>query len=159
MTKRAIAVTRITSIGDQLAQWHEEIRLRAFHAFLGRGSSEGGALDDWLSAERELALEPAIEVKQEHDRIEIIAPLPDVDPRTLDVRVTAEDVLIKAELDAESLAHGDASWASGPAKVFRAIRLPAPIDADRIKAAYSNGQLRLIAPIKEQPARQVQRAR
>jgi len=140
MTTRAIAVTRVNSIGGQLAQWHDEIRLRA-------------------TADRGHSPEPAIEVRQEHGRLEIIAPLLDVDPRTLDVQVTAEDVLIKAELDAESIAQGDVSWASGPAQVFRAIRLPAPIDADRIKAAYSNGQLRLIAPIREQPSGQVQRAR
>ncbi len=153
MTKKAIAITRINSIGDQLAQWHDEIRVRAFYTFLGRGSSDGAELDDWLTAERELALEPAIEVRQEDGRLEIIAPLPDVDPRTLDVQVTSEDVLIKAELEAGRLAEGDAASVGAPWRVFRAIRLPAPIDPDRVKAAYSNGHLRLTAPIVEQAVR------
>ncbi len=155
MTKKAIAITRINSIGEQLAQWHEEIRVRAFHAFLGRGGSDGAALEDWLAAERELSLEPAIEIRQEDGRLEIIAPLPDVDPTTFDVQVTAEDVLIRAELEAGRRTEGYAAPANGPAKVFRAIRLPAPIDPDRVKAAYSNGRLRLTAPTVERPSGQV----
>ncbi len=72
---------------------------------------------------------------------------------TLDVQVTAEDVLIKADLAAGRLANGDAASAGVTGKVFRAIRLPVPIDTDRVKAAYSNGRLRLTAPTVEQAVR------
>ena len=36
---------------------HEEIALRAYYAFLERGSVHGWDLDDWLQAERELVKE------------------------------------------------------------------------------------------------------
>jgi hypothetical protein len=36
---------------------HEEIALRAYYAFLGRGSIHGSDLDDWLQAEREVLQE------------------------------------------------------------------------------------------------------
>jgi HSP20 family molecular chaperone IbpA len=157
MTTRAIDITRMNSIRDQLARWHDEIRLRAYHRFLERGGSDGAALEDWLSAERDLSLEPAIEVKQKGGRLEITAPLPDVDPTTLDVQVTTEDVLIKAEMETGRRVHGDAVRSTnGPAQVFRAIRLPASIDPDRVKAAYSKGQLRLTALIVALPSGQVE---
>jgi len=34
----------------------EEIRVRAYHRFLERGSGPGRAFDDWLDAEKELKL-------------------------------------------------------------------------------------------------------
>lgn len=34
----------------------ERVAMRAYELYLARGGADGGALDDWLAAERELAL-------------------------------------------------------------------------------------------------------
>ena len=151
MTMPAIPITRVDSMGDELARWHDEIRLRAYYVFLGRGGSDGAPLQDWLRAERELSLEAAIDVREKGDWLEIAAALPDVDPMTLEVQITPEHVLLTANREAGCRA---ADAAAGPtnrtASVCRAIRLPAPIDPDRVKATYSHGQLRVTAAMARQ---------
>jgi HSP20 family molecular chaperone IbpA len=71
-----------------------------------------------------------------------------VDPKTLEVQITPEDVLLTAAMEAGLRADDAASRPTyRPASVCRAIRLPAPIDLDRVKATYDNGQLRVTATI------------
>ena len=41
---------------DPIGPSDEDIRLRAYHRFLERGSSHGLDFDDWLQAERELRI-------------------------------------------------------------------------------------------------------
>jgi len=147
----AIPITRVDSMGDELARWHDEIRLRAYYVFLGRGGSDGAPLQDWLRAERELSLEAAIDVREKGDWLEIAAALPDVDPMTLEVQITPEHVLLTANREAgRRPADAAASPTNRTASVCRAIRLPAPIDPDRVKATYSNGQLRVTAAMARQ---------
>ena len=151
MTMPAIPITRVDSMGDELAQWHDEILLRAYYVFLARGGSDGAPLEDWLRAERELSLEAAIDVREKGDWLEIAAALPDVDPMTLEVQITPEHVLLTANREAgRRPADAAASPTNRTASVCRAIRLPAPIDPDRVKATYSNGQLRVTAAMARQ---------
>ena len=52
---RATPATQIRSQYSVLA--HEEIAGRAYQRYLDRGSTDGYDIDDWLSAERQLARE------------------------------------------------------------------------------------------------------
>ena len=75
-----------------------------------------------------------------------------VDPRDIDIEVTPEDILIKANVQHE---HGErkgdvylCEFACG--NLFRSIRLPKRIDADKVKAEFKNGLLTLRAPVAEE---------
>jgi HSP20 family protein len=156
MAKSELTVTRTSSIQDEIARRQEQIQQRAYDLFLGRGGVFGAALGDWLEAERELSGGPTIEVRQKDNRFEIDVVLPDVDPATLDVRVTARDVLIQAATGGGRRADGDAASApNGDAQLFRAFHLPEPIDPDGVKANFKNGLLRLRAPIAKPPQQNV----
>lgn len=154
---REIAVRRTHSILDEVAQIHEMIRRRAFEMFESRGDSSFGEMDDWLNAERELSLQPKLEVRRSDGRFEIEADLPGVDPRDLDVKVTGQDVLITAHRHEaapteKSKAEGkpevkEDGRAENFLKLFGAIHFPEVIDPEAVKAEYRKGHLRLTAPI------------
>lgn len=49
---------RATSLGDERADRHEQIRVRAYELFLERGHRDGGDIIDWLDAEQEFDASP-----------------------------------------------------------------------------------------------------
>jgi|CXWL01.1.fsa_nt_gi HSP20 family protein len=160
---REIAVRQTHSILDEVAQIHEMIRRRAFEMFESRGDSSFGEMDDWLNAERELSLQPKLEIRRSDGRFEIEADLPGVNPKDLDVKVTGQDVLITAHRH-ETSGNGHAKGEVKPEvkenaraesflKLFGAIHFPELIDPEAVKAEYRKGHLRLTAPVaKPKPA-------
>ena len=153
MKKTELAVRRTDSILDEVSQHFEMIRQRAFELFRSRGSSWAGELDDWLNAEKEISFEPAIELRWANGSFEIDANLPGIDPKNLDVQVTAEDVLIKARREETAPAKAEAATAGRPdgssPQFFGSVHLPALINPDGVKADYRAGVLHLTAPIVE----------
>lgn len=160
---REIAVRRTHSILDEVAQLHEMIRRRAFEMFESRGDSFFGEMDDWLNAERELSLQPKLEMRRSDGRFEIEADLQGMDPKDLDVKVTGQDVLITAHRH-EAPETGQPKGGGKPEvkdggreesflKVFGAIHFPEVIDTEAVKAEYRKGHLRVTLPIaKPKPA-------
>ena len=163
---REIAVRHTHSILDEVAQIHEMIRRRAFEMFESRGDSSFGELDDWLSAEKELSLQPKLEVRRSEGSFEIDADLPGVDPRDLDVKVTGQDVLITTHRhDSAGNGHGkgeakpevkENGRAESFLKLFGAIHFPEVIEPEAVKAEFRKGHLRVTAPVaKPKPAMSV----
>jgi HSP20 family protein len=153
MKKTELAVRRTDSILDEVSEHFDMIRHRAFELFRNRGDSWAGELDDWLNAEREVSSEPAIKLRRANGSFEIDANLPGIDPKNLDVQVTAEDVLIKAMREETPPAKAEAGGAGRPdgssLQFFGSIHLPALINPDGVKADYRAGVLHLTAPIVE----------
>lgn len=154
---REIAVRHTDSILGEVAQIHEMIRRRAFEIFESRGDAFFGEMDDWLKAERELSLQPKLEMRRSDGKFEIEADLPGVDPRDLDVKVTGQDVLITAHRHGGS-GNGNAKAEAKPEakedhraesflKLFGAIHFPEVIEQAAVKAEYRKGHLRVTAPI------------
>ena len=95
-------------------------------------------------------------MRQKNGHVEILAALPGVEAKDVDVRVTPEDVLIRAAITDEHTAKDGTlhvcELACGDA--FRSIHLPAKIDPGTVKAEYRNGMLRLTASVAEGAAPQ-----
>lgn len=154
MKKTELDVRRTDSILDEVSEHFDMIRHRAFELFRNRGDSWAGELDDWLNAERDISSEPAIELRRANGSFEIEAKLPGVDPRNLDVQVTAEDVLIQARREqTPPAAKAEAATAGRPdgssLQFFGSVHLPSLINPDGVKADYRAGVLHLTAPIVE----------
>jgi HSP20 family protein len=138
---------------DEIDRIQKRIAERAYDLFRNRGSRFGGALEDWLSAERQTVWTPAVEVCRTDNRFVVEAAVAGVEPGQLDVQVTRDTLLIKADV------HHEHPKAKGvvhvcefqPGQLFRAIRFPARIDPDAVKAEYRDGLLRVTAPIAPEP--------
>lgn len=156
MAKTDIALRKTDSIFDELDRLQRQISQRAYDLFRDRGTLWGDALADWLNAERELVWKPSVEVRQKDGQLEILAALPGVEAKDVDVRVTPDDVLIKAAINHEHTAKDgtvhECELACGEA--FRSIHLPARIDPASVKVEYRNGMLRLTAAVAKEAAPQ-----
>lgn len=148
MAKNEIEVKKTDSIFDELNRLHQSISKRAYDLF--RNSRNwGGELADWLSAERELITKPAVELRQKDGHFEVMAALPGIDAKDLDVRITPDDLLIEAETTHEDKTDKGtvhiSEFSSG--QVFRSVHFPEPIDPNTAKAEYKNGILEVTATI------------
>src|SRR5580704_7187866 len=82
-----------SSVFNEMKTLSERIRQRAFELFERRGAGDGLAVDDWLSAERDLFRLPESELIEKDGKFEARVSAPGIDPE--DVKVTAlPDALI-----------------------------------------------------------------
>ena len=146
-----IAIRKTQSIWKELDKMQESLMKRAFEIFDGNGGIFGTDLENWLAAERELVWKPQIEMKEEDHAFNIKIAVPGVDPKDLDIEVTPEVLLVKAETRHEHKeSKGEVhtcEFQSG--NLFRSIRFPKEIDPDKVKAEFKNGMLRIRAGIHE----------
>jgi HSP20 family molecular chaperone IbpA len=149
MARGDIEVKKAETISNELDRLHQAISRRAYDLFRNSGTLWGGALADWLTAERELVSKPVVEVRQKNGQLEVMAGLPGIEAKDLDIQITPEDLLIKAETSHEQRTDKGtvhlSEFASG--KIFRSVHFPEKVDPNSAKAEYRNGMLHLTVAI------------
>ena len=147
-----LPIRKSTSIFEELDRMQDRIMRRAYEIFSGNGGIFGKDIEDWLQAERELVWKPAIELEEKDNEFLLQIATPGVDPKDIDIEVTSEDILVKADVHHEHKEKkGDVyacEFASG--NLFRSIHLPKKIDPDKVKAEFKNGMLSLKAAVAEE---------
>lgn len=112
-----------------------------------------------MQAERELVWKPAIEIEEKDKEILLRIATPGVDPKDIDIEVTPEDILVKAETRHEHKEEkGKVHVCEFTSEsLFRSVHLPKKIDPDKVKAEFKNGILSLTAEIaKEAQPRKIE---
>jgi HSP20 family molecular chaperone IbpA len=151
-----VAVIRTPSIVGELEQIRHRVSERAYELFRTSGSSNSPD-ENWLTAERELLWQPAVEMCQKDGQFEVRAALAGVDSKDVAITVTSEDLLIKGNGGHEHRPEQGTvhlcEFSRG--QLFRPIHFPEPIDSQNVAAAYRNGLLIVTAPIAQSdPAKQ-----
>ena len=148
----ALPIRKTKSIFDELSSMHDRIMRRAYEIFDANGQISGTDLDDWLQAERELVWKPSIELEEKDNEFWLRIGVPGIDPKNIDIEVTPEDILVKAELSQEHKEKKGKVHVSEFASrnLFRAIHLPKRIDPEKVRAEFKNGMLSLKAEIVEE---------
>ncbi|TWU46679.1 Hsp20/alpha crystallin family protein [Rubripirellula reticaptiva] len=87
------------------------------------------------------------DVKDAEDEIVVRAEAPGFEPDEIDVRLSAGRLVMQAEHRAEqhTTENGDGQFSSY-GKFYRAMSVPAGIEADKIEARYKNGVLEVHLP-------------
>lgn len=149
MARTGIELRKADTVFEEIDRLQQAISRRAYELFRNRGTLAGQGLADWLNAERELVWKPAVELRQKDNQFEVLAALPGVEAKDLDVQVTPEDVLIQAGVHHEHTAEEGTVHVCefNGGKLFRSIHLPEKIDPSSVKAEYRNGLLVLKAAI------------
>ena len=130
----AIPIRVGSTIRDEIEKVYDDITRRAYERFLERGGSYTLDIEDWLSAERTLLRKPDAQVVEKQELFVVRVALNLIDPATVDVLATADDVLIQS-IESSELP-----------RVFRAVHFPMPIDPRQLHGTYAKGMLILIAP-------------
>ena len=147
-----VAIRRISSILDEMTEIEDRIMRRAYDIFEQNGRLFGRDLDHWLQAERELLWKPALELRETDGEFVLEAAISGVDPKDIDIEVTPEDIVLKADIHHEHKENKGTihicEFESG--KMYRSIHLPKKINPDKVKAEFRNGLLKLKAEIAEE---------
>jgi HSP20 family protein len=145
-----LPVRKVESILEEIQDAENRIRARAFEISAGSGVP-GRDLDNWLQAEDELALRPAIELREKDKQFKLKISVPGVEPKAMVIEATPDHILVKAELHHDHEAKdGDVHACEFMSvRLFRAVKLPKKIDPDKVKAEVKNGMLLLTADIAE----------
>jgi HSP20 family protein len=148
----SVAIHKGSSILEEMNQIHSRIRRRAYEIFERNGHSMGGELDNWLQAEQELLWKPALELRETDGELQLEAALPGVDPRDIDIEVTPENIILKADTEHQHKQQKGTvhicEFKTG--RMLRFIQLPLRINPDKVKAEFKNGLLRLTAQITDE---------
>jgi HSP20 family protein len=147
-----VAIRKTSSILDEMQDMQDRVMRRAYEIFENNGGFFGRDLDDWLQAEQELFWKPALELRETDEGLLLEAAISGVDPKDLNIEVTPEDIVLKADIQHEHKEERDTvhicEFETG--KMFRSIHLPKKINPDKVKAEFKNGLLRLTAEIAEE---------
>jgi len=150
----SVEIRKTSSVLDEMNEIQERITQRAYEIFERNGSVFGHQLEDWLQAEQELLWRPSIELREKNGELLLQAALSGVDPKDVEIEVTPEDIILKAETQHQ---HEEQKGKVhicefNTGTMFRSIHLPTKINPDRVKVEFNNGLLKLTAQI-EQEAR------
>ncbi len=127
----------------ELSRFRQEMD-KLWEDFFGRG--------ELLPAEAETAWVPAIDVKETDDAVIVEAELPGMEPKDIDVSVSGDMLIIKGEKKREKEEKGENYYRMETryGTFSRAIRIPVPVDQDKIEAKYDKGVLKITLPKKEE---------
>jgi HSP20 family protein len=146
-----LPVKKTKTLFEELNAIQDRVMRRAFDIFNGNGHILGKDLENWLQAERELVWKPSIDIEEKENEFLVRMAVPGVEPKDIDIEVTPDHILVKAEIKHE---HDEkkgrvhvCEFSSG--NMFRAIQLPKRIDPDKVKAEFKNGMLNVKAEIAE----------
>ena len=142
--KVPVAGERTLPIFEELEEFADRIRVRAYNLFKGRGFDTGHDLDDWLAAEREIGW-PAAELVEENDEFEIRIALAGFEPDDVVITATPDEIIVKAAHEEKKPEDDDARvhWSEFRSNVvYRHITLPSPIVVDKVEASLKRGMLR-----------------
>jgi HSP20 family protein len=129
----------------ELEEWHRNLD-DLFTRFTGRTPFEGTAFAG--------KGHPAIESFTKNGDLVVRMDLPGVDPKEVDISVTGDVLTVKGERRHKEekkegeYAHEEISYGS----FERSLRLPAKVDADKIKASYDKGVLEISMPVPKELA-------
>ena len=136
-----------TSVVDEMKTLAERIRQRAFEIFERRGASHGSAVNDWLSAERDLFRIPESELVERDEKFEARVSAPGIDPSDVTVTALPDALIVQGStVHKHEQSDGDVRFCEFDQRtLFRRFDLPERINVDQVTASLDKGVLQLTA--------------
>jgi HSP20 family molecular chaperone IbpA len=129
----------------------DRIRLEAYNLFARRGSGDGGALDDWLEAERNVCW-PAAKLVERDGAFVLEVALAGFEPSEISLTATPREIMIKANHERTKKSDEKKAptlrWSEFRSdEVYRRVELPSSVDVGKTTADFKNGLLVVVAPL------------
>jgi HSP20 family protein len=112
---------------------------RLFERFFESPWAELPALGDWT---------PALDVSEGKDAITMKAELPGVDPKEINISLEGDTLTIKGEKEHKKEEKDERSHRieRSYGAFVRSVRMPLPVDASKVTAAFKNGVVTITLP-------------
>ncbi len=122
--------------------------LRTVKEFMRMDPGEGLLAPLWDKVSSSFV--PAFDVRETKEAFEYRADVPGVDPKDLDVRVTADRLIVTGKRTAEKSEHGDTyyTYERSYGSFTRKFRVPDGAEPDAVQARLKDGVLRIVLPKK-----------
>ncbi len=116
--------------------------LRLFQDSVNRIFSEGAATRPWT---------PSVDIKETENEITLIADVPGVDQKDLEIKIEDGTLTLKGErkFEEEKKGEGYHRIERGYGSFVRCFSIPDSVDPEKVKASYKNGVLTVHLPKKE----------
>ncbi len=95
-----------------------------------------------------LAFHPAVEISETEDEVRLLAELPGIESKDLDVDVTEECIVLRGEKREERQSEEQGRYLAERCygRFERQVPLPAEVDAEKAKAKFKDGVLEVTLP-------------
>jgi HSP20 family protein len=95
---------------------------------------------------------PAVDVSESGDKITIKAEIPGMEAKDIEISMVGDTLTIKGEkkVEKEEKEENYHMVERSYGSFTRAMKLPAPVDPDKVEATYKNGVLTVVLPKKEE---------
>ena len=156
--KAAKETDRTLPIFKDIERLTQRIRDRAFAAFAARSFQQDCALNDWLTAERELCW-PASELVESDKDYTLSVAMAVFKAQDIAVTAAPRELIVHAAVDQTRSQKAKANdervcWSEFRGNdVYRRVELPAEILVDKVSARYEHGLMKITAPKAKQPAK------
>ncbi len=127
---------------------YDDIANRAFSIFENDGRLSGRDLENWFKAETELFHPVHVNVAEADGTVTVVAEVPGFEVKDLEVTLEPQRLIISGERETkEETKKGKTVYQEQCSnEIFRAVSLPAEVDASKATATPKNGVLELQAP-------------
>ena len=128
-----------------MADLQELIARRAYELFIEGGLTHGHDLEDWLQAESQLLTSATLEMVESAEAITVRSALPGFIARDIEIHAEPQRLFISGQRLEEKRGKSTQSeqrWK----RIFNRLDLPAPIDPEKVRATFSNGELQIDLP-------------
>lgn len=139
---------------EEMRQFMNRVRDRAFDLFLDRTGKAIHDLDDWFRAERELLAFAPMELVEKPEAFLVKVAVPGLKAENIQVTVLPQELMVRTEVPPAELKPDDKVLVKEfkTEKTFRRVTLPAPVDIDKVTAMLKDGMLEIVA-VKTEPAK------
>jgi HSP20 family molecular chaperone IbpA len=136
---------------EEIQALRDKISRRAYDLFQNRGASDGGPMDDWLRAEREVCWVPQEELQETDRAFHLRIGISGLADETIEITLLPEMVILRSAKESGNAAPCAADLRqSGPKVLFRQIVFPSQIhtesavirmEADRLRVSAAKTEL------------------
>jgi HSP20 family molecular chaperone IbpA len=133
---------------DRFKQLQEAIACRAYELFEGRGCEHGQDQADWIRAEAEFLQPLSVEVKEQEDRLAVEAEMPGFIAEQITVSAEPRRLIISGRMNLTDEEEAKNTFSRGilAQNTFHLLDLPVEVDAEKVKATFSDGVLNVTLP-------------
>jgi HSP20 family protein len=146
-TKRP-AFVEFEKLFGQMREFTESIAHRAYEFFEARGREWGHDLEDWFRAESELIRHVPVEIRDTEQSLIVRAEVPGFAANDIKISVEQRQLMLSGKIEAvtEEKTEQTVYNERRSRQFYRALPLPADVDATQATAALHDGVLELTLP-------------